>query len=116
MARHHIYAIQASVLLAYYFFVAGRPVEGQYHSNSAVTLALSMGLHCVAANNAQDLGPLAGQPLLALAPALDAMELGERIRLFLQAYFLDHCWSVTHGVPCARVDAASEVLNVNAMG
>ena len=41
----HIHLIQATILLAYYLYDVGRTIEGQYHANSAVTLALSASLH-----------------------------------------------------------------------
>ncbi len=37
--------MQAELLLAIYFFCLGRYLEGRYHANAAVSLAVSCGLH-----------------------------------------------------------------------
>lgn len=105
-ARYHIHAIQASILLALYFFVVDRPLEGQYHANSAATLALSAGLHKIFAN-ADQADPSQSIALFVLPPAVDVVELGERIRVFWEVYFLDRCWSVALRVPCVIVDDAT---------
>lgn len=99
-------AIQASVLLARYFFATGRLHEASYHASAAADLAVQIGLHqinsslaLVMAQQQQQWGGLQGlsavsTSALRLAPAQDAIELGERIGVFWQVYILDRLLSV----------------------
>lgn len=99
-------AIQASVLLSRYFFATGRLHEASYHASAAADLAVQVGLHQInsslalaVAQQQQQWGALQGlsavsTSTLRLAPAQDAIELGERIGVFWQVYILDRLLSV----------------------
>lgn len=113
-------AIQASVLLAHYFFLSGRPIEGRYHADSAVTLALTSNLHRTPATEAaavvppSGLGLGAGLGAFALTRARDAVEQGERVRLFWEVFFLDRVWSVALGRACTLADDAGVGAQIDA--
>ncbi|EJD07551.1 uncharacterized protein FOMMEDRAFT_115859 [Fomitiporia mediterranea MF3/22] len=106
-----LHVMQAEVLIAQYFFTHGRHLEGRYHANAAVSLAVSYGFHrmspssCGAAQ--QSLQPGVGSPfgLIAqtLPPVKTCVEYGERVNLFWAVYNIDRCWSVV-GNPCIMSD------------
>lgn len=119
LSRQLVSAIQAEVLLARYFFNLGRLLEGRFHANAAVSLAISCGMHRIAfgaqppptssATGARSvIGGLtaasSSSGMFDLAPARDPVELGERVRLFWEVYTLDRCWSVALGSPCVLTD------------
>ncbi|KII84421.1 hypothetical protein PLICRDRAFT_78790, partial [Plicaturopsis crispa FD-325 SS-3] len=100
-----LHALQAEVLLTYYFFRNGRFLEGKYHSSAAVALAFSCGLNKIRS----DLPPPPGASFfgnvgLELPPPRDATEEGERIIGFWAAFTLDKCWSVALGWPSSILD------------
>ena len=105
--------IQAEVLFAQYCFTMGRILEGRYHSNHAVTLSISCGLHEIGRSG---LGVARGNlsRSLSLVRALDAprgwIEFGERVRLFWSACVVDCCWNAALGQPLAL--AGNTVMNV----
>ncbi|KAI5116156.1 hypothetical protein M0805_008427 [Coniferiporia weirii] len=114
VAQRRVHAVQASLLLAQYFFTLGRLLEGRYHANAAVALAVSCRMHRItSASTTADptpaqTGSLAQEAsLLELAPARDSVELGERVRVFWAAYSIDRCWSVALNAPCTLTDDAS---------
>lgn len=43
--------------------------------------------------------------LVPLSVPFDAVELGERIRVFWTVFILDRCWSASLGVPCALIES-----------
>lgn len=89
--------VQASCLLAKYFLATGRTPEASYHASAAATLAVHAGLHRAASMHVRAGGRrVAGQgaPGLLLDAPQDAIELGERIGVFWQAYVLDRCLAV----------------------
>ncbi|PCH45038.1 hypothetical protein WOLCODRAFT_91112 [Wolfiporia cocos MD-104 SS10] len=95
-----IYNVQAEILLANYFFSANRLLEGRYHCNAAVALALSCRLNKIRSQAHADLP--AGVSLgvaSAIPPPLDAIEEGERINVFWGVFILDKSWAVTVGSP-----------------
>ncbi|KAH8111227.1 hypothetical protein DFH11DRAFT_650954 [Phellopilus nigrolimitatus] len=124
LARRRVHAIQAEVLLAKYFFSLGRLLEGRYHANAAVSLAVTCGLYRIkpaglatSPASTSSLPPLAlgamptGQ--FELAPARDAVEFGERVRVFWAVYEIDRCWSVALGAPCCLSDEPSSGMRID---
>ncbi|KAJ7901078.1 hypothetical protein B0H14DRAFT_2330799 [Mycena olivaceomarginata] len=83
-----MHTLQAETLLAYYFFASGRFLEGKYHTASAVSLALSGGLHTIRSANI---------PSFVLPPAQDAIEEGERIYACWAVIILDRSWAAVFG-------------------
>ncbi|KAJ7156162.1 hypothetical protein C8R46DRAFT_1226397 [Mycena filopes] len=83
-----LHTLQAEVLLAYWFFAAGRVLEGKYHSAAAVSLGLSGGLHLVRSRTQSATGPG------VLPPAGDVVEEGERIHAWWAVMVMDKCWAV----------------------
>lgn len=108
-------AIQASVLLARYFFAIGRLHEASYHASAAADLAVQVGLHQISSSyalaisqeqrwvNFPSINPVSSSEL-HLAPPQDSIELGERIGVFWQVYILDRLLSVALRRPPCIVD------------
>ncbi|KAE9397943.1 hypothetical protein BT96DRAFT_1020477 [Gymnopus androsaceus JB14] len=88
--------IQSEVLLANYFYFAGRILEGNYHSTAAASLVLSGGTHKIRTSSPDASGYLNLNPL---AEPRDAIEEGERINAFWTVLTLDAFWNTVHGVP-----------------
>ncbi|KAH8101647.1 hypothetical protein DFH11DRAFT_1790190 [Phellopilus nigrolimitatus] len=109
VSRRRVHAVQVEILLAQYFFVLGRFLEGRYHANAAVSLAVSCGLHYIDTSPSTAFGTTLNISLglLKLAPARDSLELGERVRVFWTVYIVDRCWSAALGAPCAFTDEAA---------
>lgn len=103
--------MQAEVLVAQYFFTHGRILEGRYHANAAVSLAVSYGFHRISLLSYTTSSPPSQSAvpsslgLLAqvFPPARSCIELGERINVFWSVYNIDRCWSVV-GNPCIMSD------------
>ncbi|KAJ7320702.1 hypothetical protein DFH08DRAFT_386510 [Mycena albidolilacea] len=83
-----MHTLQAEILVAYYFFASGRFLEGKYHTASAVSLALSSGLHMIRSANI---------PSSVLPPSQDAIEEGERIHACWAVIILDRSWAAVLG-------------------
>lgn len=109
-----IQIVQASCLIAIYFFSRGRTLEGYYHSSTAARLAVSLGLHQIkseewyrlqfdAANVAQP-AFLAFKSSLQLPPPRDSVEYTERVAAFWQVFQVDRAWAVASGLPAALPD------------
>ncbi|KAI0078725.1 hypothetical protein K474DRAFT_1660123 [Panus rudis PR-1116 ss-1] len=100
-----LYVLQAEILIAYYFYHKDRLLEGKFHSNAAVSLALLCGLHKAGAEwgdvavGRQDLGMN-----LSLPAPRTSMELGQRIHAWWATFILDKCWVVALGAPSAIVE------------
>lgn len=126
LSRQRVSAIQAEVLLARYFFNLGRLLEGRFHANAAVTIAVSCGLHRIKYGGEQQTSPVSppapgtgaisaftgSSGVFDLVPAHDPVELGERIRLFWEVYILEKCWCVVLSSPCVfanDTDAGSQI-------
>lgn len=71
--------IQAEVLVAQYFFRAGKILEGKYHTSAAAALVLSSGLH--------KFNPTSN----------DFVAEGERINGMWTVFMLNNCWTATDG-------------------
>ncbi|TDL15046.1 hypothetical protein BD410DRAFT_832822 [Rickenella mellea] len=95
-------ALQAEILLAQYFFCAGRPLEGRYHTGAASSLALSSGLQYIRGvipPNALTPDLVGSISAFEFPPPRDAIEEGERINIFWVTYNVDRCWSVAMDRP-----------------
>ena len=111
-----INVLQASCLLALYFFGRGRILECYYHSSIAARLAVSLGLHQIKTDSwfQFQLANLTGasqqdptsftKSSVQLAPPKDAAESEERIAAFWQVFIVDRAWSVATGLPSALPD------------
>ncbi|KAI0075608.1 hypothetical protein K474DRAFT_1373407 [Panus rudis PR-1116 ss-1] len=91
-----LYGLQAEVLLANYFLVSGRNLEGRYHLTAAVSLTLSCRLNYI--RSGRQFGTQGGQPTLAaaeigLVAPRDGVEEGERINAFWTIFSLDMLWA-----------------------
>lgn len=99
--------MQAEVLLTHYLLSLGRNLEGRYHSNAAVSLAVGCGLYKIEARYLS-LSPspmnLSVFPSFRFTPPQDSTELGEHIRIFWSIFILDRCWSAALGEPCILID------------
>ncbi|KAE9399382.1 hypothetical protein BT96DRAFT_994003 [Gymnopus androsaceus JB14] len=93
--------IQSEVLLANYFYHAGRILEGNYHATSAASLVLSSGMHRIRTSSPDASGFLATFNVNRLAEPRDTIEEGERINAFWVVLTLDAFWNTVHGVPCS---------------
>jgi hypothetical protein len=103
--QRFLHALQAEILLSYYFFRNGRFVEGKYHCSAAVSLAFSGGLNQI--RSAQGASPnigFVGNRTPSLPPPRDLVDEGERINGFWAALVLDKCWSVVLGLPSNFTD------------
>ncbi|KAJ3936117.1 MAG: hypothetical protein NXY57DRAFT_293077 [Lentinula lateritia] len=85
-----LHTIQAEVLLANYFFSAGRLLEGRYHVSTAMSLCVGSGLNKIRSpdlmmtiDNHNDLFPKANGPV----------EVGERIMAWWVTLSLDQGWA-----------------------
>ncbi|KAF9257556.1 hypothetical protein L218DRAFT_1016348 [Marasmius fiardii PR-910] len=89
-----IHRLQAEVLLSTYLFDCGRVLEGRYHLDSAVSLAIGAGLHRIRSANREETGHTEMLP-----PPRDAVEEGERINAFWTVYTLSNVWSAVSESP-----------------
>ncbi|KAF9257560.1 hypothetical protein L218DRAFT_949095 [Marasmius fiardii PR-910] len=89
-----IHRLQAEVLLSTYLFDCGRVLEGRYHLDSAVSLAIGAGLHRIRSANREQTGHMEMLP-----PPRDAVEEGERINAFWTVYTLSNVWSAVSESP-----------------
>ena len=115
-SQRRLDVIQAAVLYAQYCFANAQVLEGRYHANAAVTLAISNGLHRV--GDANSPGSRHGSfSALTTAQALDAprdsIEYGERVRLCWSVLMLDCSWNVALGHPPSFVGNASMSAQIN---
>ncbi|KAJ3814410.1 hypothetical protein F5876DRAFT_32975, partial [Lentinula aff. lateritia] len=90
-----LHTIQAEVLLANYFFSAGRLLEGRYHVSTAMSLCVGSGLNKIrqpnlmmTIDNHNDLFPKANGPV----------EVGERIMAWWVTLSLDQGWAAAFEV------------------
>ncbi|KAH9847316.1 hypothetical protein C2E23DRAFT_522773 [Lenzites betulinus] len=103
--RGAIYVMQAEVLLANYFFDRDRKLEGVYHTNAAVSIAMASKLHMV--RSARRSRTAADSTAYRLPPPTDFLEEGERINGFWTVFILDRCWAVATGSAPAFTDDES---------
>lgn len=99
--------VQASCLLACWFFGKGRLLEGYYHASSAGRLAIGLGIHQIRSDSLSHNGSsptMKTQQDGIIASPMTRMEIGERITTFWQVYCIDRCWAVTTNLPPGLVD------------
>ncbi|KAI0668420.1 hypothetical protein C8Q78DRAFT_258081 [Trametes maxima] len=109
-----VHVLQASCLLAIYFFWHGRTLEGYYHSSIAARLAVGLGLHQIRSNEwfqfqfaragYQQDAPAPLKASVPLKPPRDEVEYAERIAAFWQIFSVDRAWAVATGLPTALPD------------
>ncbi|KAI0648376.1 hypothetical protein C8Q79DRAFT_999736 [Trametes meyenii] len=109
-----VHVLQASCLLAIYFFWHGRTLEGYYHSSIAARLAVGLGLHQIRSNEwfqfqfaragYQQDAPAPLKASVPLKPPHDEVEYAERIAAFWQIFSVDRAWAVATGLPTALPD------------
>ncbi|KAK7048622.1 fungal-trans domain-containing protein [Favolaschia claudopus] len=87
-------AIQAEVLLTYYFLRNTRFIEAKYHLSAAVSLVISSGLHRIRSG---DVGNLSGSR--SMTPPRDTIEEWERVNAFWTVLTLNNCWTAADGSP-----------------
>lgn len=89
---HLVHTIQAEVLLATYFFQNNKPLEAEFHTNGAVSLALACDLHKLHSvrSGRSVVGMYHCNPAAEVfpRPPLDAIEDGERINAFWSVFCL----------------------------
>ncbi|KAI0794193.1 hypothetical protein C8Q74DRAFT_1365705 [Fomes fomentarius] len=100
-----IYVMQAEVLLANYFFMNNRQLEGVYHTNAAVSIAIASRLHMIRSTRRSRTA--ADATAYRLPPPADLLEEGERINGFWTVFVLDRCWSMASGSAPAFTDDES---------
>ncbi|KAI0345051.1 hypothetical protein BDW22DRAFT_990093 [Trametopsis cervina] len=119
--QHHdrlVQVVQASCLIAIYFFSRGRVLEGYYHSSTAARLAVSLGLHQIkpeqwyqlqldVASSSTQSTFITFKPSLQLPAPRDSVEYAERVAVFWQVFIVDRAWSVASGLPAALPDDGS---------
>ncbi|KAF8174297.1 hypothetical protein K438DRAFT_1980295 [Mycena galopus ATCC 62051] len=76
--KRMLHSIQAHALVSLYYFTLGKPVEGIYHSNAAVSLALSAGLLlcCLAISYKEVVAGAVTQPPVPQPPFRGTKRLG----------------------------------------
>ena len=99
--RSAIYVMQAEVLLANYFFNSNRQLEGVYHTNAAVSIAMASKLHIIRSAGRSRSNE---SSTYRLPPPTDALEEGERINGFWTVFVMDRCWAVASGSTPAFTD------------
>ncbi|CDO73351.1 hypothetical protein BN946_scf185008.g114 [Trametes cinnabarina] len=100
--RGALYVMQAEVILANYFYNASRQLEGAYHMNAAVSIAMASKLHMI--RSARRSRSAADTTTYRLPPPADTLEEGERINGFWTVFILDRCWAVATGSAPAFTD------------
>ena len=103
-----IHTIQANVLLAHYFYLKGKSLEGQYYTSTAVSLVLGTKLHQIRSSVT---GPVMSGGLLP--PPVNALDEGERINAVWAVVALNSFWSTAghsssnfdYDLPPSRIDA-----------
>lgn len=108
--RKIFHAIQAEVLLAYYFIHSDRIFEAKYHTSAAVSLALNSGLGNIRTTaRSKDIGAGTSN---TLPPFEDPLDEAERIQAFWTVLTLNNILAAADGSPsnisytnpCARID------------
>ncbi|KAI0800333.1 hypothetical protein C8Q74DRAFT_406268 [Fomes fomentarius] len=92
-----IYVMQAEVLLANYFFMNNRQLEGVYHTTAAVSIAVAARLNMIRSSRRSRTA--ADTTTYHLPTPVDLIEEGERINGFWTVFVLDCCWSIATGSP-----------------
>lgn len=108
----HMHAIQAEVLLAYYFLRIGNFLEARRHSSSALSLAIGCGLHRIRSEYTWPPPTLCTtgdeSSVVTLPHPSGPVEEGERIDGFWQVVILSKTLAVAIEVPaevCGQLEA-----------
>ncbi|KAI0653295.1 hypothetical protein C8Q70DRAFT_1093661 [Cubamyces menziesii] len=109
--RGAIYVMQAEVILANYFFNNKRQLEGVYHTNAAVSIAMAAKLHMI--RSARRSRTAADPSTYRLPAPVDTLEEGERINGFWTVFILDRCWAVASGSAPAFTDDESNGTQID---
>lgn len=96
-----MYVMQAEVLLANYFFNENRQLEGMYHTNAAVSIAMACKLHLIRSTRRSRSSATNNYRLPNPA---DTLEEGERINGFWTVFILERCWATASGSGPAFTD------------
>lgn len=103
LSEHHpqkvLQCIQSEVLLANYFYRAGRTLKGKHHATTAASFVLSSGMYKIRSSYPETSGYCATFRANQLAAPRDAIEEGERINAFWTVLTLDAFWSTAHDMP-----------------
>lgn len=94
-----MYALQAEVLLAYYFFDTNRLLEGKLHAGAAVSLAMMCRLHKVGSGLGRAAEGMLSDHQTWPPPPQDRVEERERIEGWWQTFILDKSWAVPLASP-----------------
>ncbi|KAK7040796.1 hypothetical protein VNI00_009702 [Paramarasmius palmivorus] len=106
-----LHLVQGEVLLAQYFFLNGRLIEGKYRISTAISLVLGARFHKIRA--AEHSPPPGRSGLRNLPPPTDALEELEQVNALWTVLILNHCWNAADGAtpdisydrPESRIDA-----------
>jgi len=94
------HALQAEILIAYYFFVHGLVPEGKYHIDTAMQIATVHRAHKISR--------------ISSLEGAEAAEQREWVNGFWLAYFSDKCWSIAGGLPSVSPDGLTEETRIDA--
>lgn len=95
--------VQASCLLAVYFYLNSRILEAYCHSFAAARLAVGLGLHQIRPLNPTE-PPLSTS--IPIVPPMNEIEFRERVAVFWQVFVVDRLWSIASGLPVALTDSS----------
>ncbi|TDL23572.1 hypothetical protein BD410DRAFT_897602 [Rickenella mellea] len=120
--KDRIHVIQAEVLLSNYFFVAGRFLEGRYHSSAAASLAMGSGLHrspfalaVEPRSHGRSQGLVGKVDTFTIPPPADNTDAGDRTNVFWSVFNVDQCWSAIMGErPVISEDPATLGMQIDA--
>ncbi|KAF9069268.1 hypothetical protein BDP27DRAFT_740437 [Rhodocollybia butyracea] len=96
-----LHTLQANVLVAHYFFLHARALEGKWHLNNATSLILSARMHRIRSFQDSDAQGLAItlQASMLLPSAQNVVEEGQRINAMWTVFGLNCLWSAVEGAP-----------------
>jgi len=94
------HALQAEILIAYYFFVRGLIPEGKSHIDTAILIATVHRAHKISR--------------ISNSEEAEAIEQREWVNGFWLAYFSDKCWSIAGGLLSVSPDGLTEETRIDA--
>lgn len=97
--------IQASCLLAQYFYFNGRAIEGYRHSFAAIRMSVGLGLHQI---RPPDLQSESVDDFMSH----DWGAIADRITVFWQIFVVDRLWSAANGLITALPDEKSSCRRI----
>ncbi|KAJ3815586.1 hypothetical protein F5876DRAFT_30384 [Lentinula aff. lateritia] len=90
-----LHTLQSYVLVAYYFLLQKRSLEGRWHLDKAVSLIISAQMHRIRSSYFTHTTPA------SLSAAQSASEEGERINAMWTVFALNCLWSAVEGIPAS---------------